>query len=227
MSLRTTLWRLLPSFASLSAMRAMRAIAVVAAVAGVAAVGAGFPNGPSAARAQELVPNPEFDVAAVEEWTGNVASRAWSQDESECLPPNASGSLLLMPENLDGPSSLYLCLVAPASGPLNLSFLVRPECEVVVKGKVRFHPEPGCGGVPGGSDEVGGTAPANSWEEASLFNMPLPSGTQSIWLSLELSQAISQICNTRFDKIHLGPGVALHRSGFETGSTACRWSTSP
>ena len=47
---------------------------------------------------------------------------------------------------------------------------------------------------------------------------------QSIWIGLEISQATAQICETRFDKIHLGAGIPILRSGFETGSSAGRWS---
>lgn len=177
--------------------------------------------------AQELVSNPEFDAPATTGWTGNIAGLSWSQDESECLPPFASGSLLLSPESPDGPSSAFLCLDTSISGNLNLVFLVRADCEEVVKGKLRFYPLPACGGAAGGLDEIGGTVPASSWEEASLFGVPIPLGTQSIWLGLEISQAIAQICNTRFDKIHLGPGSVIQRSGFETGSTDCRWTAVP
>jgi hypothetical protein len=179
------------------------------------------------AGAQELVPNPEFDVAATTGWTGDIASLSWSQDESECLPPFASGSLLLVPDNLDGPSTAFACLAAPAPGGVNLTFLVRADCEEVVKGKLRFYPLPACDGAPGGVDEIGGTTPGGTWDEAGLFNVPVPLGTQSVWLGLEISQATTQICNTRFDKIHLGPGSVIQRSGFETGSTDCRWFAVP
>ena len=55
--------------------------------------------GGSAAWAQGVVPNPEFDVATVPEWTGNIASLSWSQTDPDCAPPNASGSLQVSPEN--------------------------------------------------------------------------------------------------------------------------------
>ena len=175
------------------------------------------------AGAEELVPNPEFDVAVTTGWTGDTANLSWSQDESECLPPFASGSLLLVPDNIDGASSAYLCLAAPASGAVNLTFLVLAECAETVKGRLRFHPLPACGGAPGGTDEVGAAIPGGTWDEAGLFNSLVPVGTQSIWLGLEISPSINQTCNTRFDKIHLGTGVVIQRSGFETGSADCRW----
>ena len=179
------------------------------------------------AGAQELVPNPEFDVAATTGWTGDIASLSWSQDESECLPPFASGSLLLVPDNLDGPSTAFACLAAPASGAVNLTFLVRADCAEVVKGKLRFHPLPACGGAPGAVDEIGAAIPGGTWDEAGLFNSLVPAGTQSVWLGLEISPSTNQTCNTRFDKIHLGPGSVIQRSGFETGSTDCRWIAVP
>ena len=60
--------------------------------------------GGSAAWAQGVVPNPEFDVAAVPEWTGNIASLSWSQTDPDCAPPNASGSLQVSPDNPRGRS---------------------------------------------------------------------------------------------------------------------------
>ena len=63
-----------------------------------------------------------------------------------------------------------------------------------------------------------------SWDQAELAPTAPPFGTQSIWIGLKLSQSITSMCDARFDKIHLGSGIPLLRSGFETGSSACRWS---
>lgn len=189
----------------------------------VACVAALF--GAPSAFAQGVVPNPEFDVGAVTGWTGNIAQVSWSQTDPDCVPPNASGSLQLVPDNLQGPVSAFLCVAAP-TGNVNLTFLVRAECQEVVKGILRYYPEPACGGAILGSEETGGTTLGGSWDQAELAPATLPSGTQSVWIGLELSESISSICTALFDRVHLGSGLPLLRSGFETGSTACRWSAS-
>lgn len=75
-----------------------------------------------------------------------------------------------------------------------------------------------------GSEETGGTSLGGTWGQAELAPANPPPGTQSLWIGLELPESVTQICNALFDKIHFGPGIPLLRSGFETGSTACRWS---
>lgn len=174
--------------------------------------------------AQGVVPNGEFDANTVAPWTGNIASLSWSQTDPDCLPPNASGSLLVSPDDLQTPVSAFVCVAPPPAGSWNLAFLVRAECEEVVKGILRYYPEPACGGTVLGSEQVGGTTLGGTWDQAELAPANPPVGTQSIWIGLELSPAITNNCNARFDRIHFGPGLPLLRSGFETGSSACRWS---
>lgn len=180
--------------------------------------------GQRAAFAQGVVPNPEFDVAAVTEWTGNIASLSWSQTDPDCSPPNASGSLQVSPDDPQTPASAFLCAALPAAGSWTLAFVVRADCEEAVKGTLRYYSEPACGGTMLGSDEVSGTVPAGSWEQAALTPAAPPLGTQSIWIGLQISQSITSVCNALFDKIFVGPGIPVLRSGFETGSSACRWS---
>lgn len=181
--------------------------------------------GGSAGLAQGVPPNPEFDLAAVAEWTGNIASLSWSPSDPDCLPPNASGSLLVSPENPQTPATAFLCVAAPPAGSWNLAFLVRADCQEVVKGILRYYPEAACGGAVLGSEETGGTTLGGTWDQVELTNAAPPGGTQSIWIGLELSESLTQVCNARFDRIHFGRGIPLLRSGFETGSTACRWSS--
>lgn len=181
-------------------------------------------NAVRSASAQGVVPNPEFDVAAVAEWTGDIASLAWSQTDPDCVPANASGSLLVSPADLQTPATAFLCVAAPPAGGWNFSFVVRAECEEVVQGILRYYSEPACGGTFLGSEETGGTTLGGSWDQAELAPTAPPLGTQSIWIGLKLSQSITSMCDARFDKIHLGSGIPLLRSGFETGSSACRWS---
>ncbi len=170
------------------------------------------------------MPNPEFDVATVTPWTGNIASLSWSQTDPDCLPPNASGSLQLVPDSPQGPVSAFLCVAAPPAGSWNFAFLVRADCEEVVKGILRYYPEPACGGTVLGSEETGGTTLGGTWDQAELAPANPPVGTQSIWIGLELMESITSVCNARFDQIHFGRGLPVLQSGFETGSTACRWS---
>lgn len=174
--------------------------------------------------AQNVVPNGEFDIAAVVEWTGDTASLSWSQTDPDCVPPNASGSLQLTPDNPQGPVSAFLCVAPPAAGTWILAFLVRAECEEVVKGILRYYAAPSCGGTFLGSEETGGTTLGGTWDQAQLVAAPPPPGTQSIWIGLQLSESITSVCTALFDKVHFGRGAPLLQSGFETGSTACRWS---
>lgn len=176
------------------------------------------------ALAQGVVPNPEFDTATVAAWTGNLASLSWSQSDPDCLPPDASGSLLISPDDLQTPVSAFLCVAPPPAGSWNLAFLVRADCEEVVKGILRYYPAPACGGTVLSTEEVGGTTLGGSWDQAQLAPANPPVGTQSIWIGLQLQPSITNNCNARFDRIHFGPGLPLLRSGFETGSYACRWS---
>lgn len=180
--------------------------------------------GASAASAQGVVPNPEFDVASVTAWTGNTASLSWSQTDPDCLPPDASGSLLVSPDSPTGPVSAFVCVAPPPAGSWVLGFLVRTECEEGVKGMLRFYAAPDCGGTLLGSDQVSGVVPSGSWEQGALFPATIPAGTQSVWIGLELNESITSVCNALFDRIFFGPGTPILRSGFETGSSACRWS---
>lgn len=75
-----------------------------------------------------------------------------------------------------------------------------------------------------GSEETGGTTLGGTWGQAELAPASPPAGTQSIWIGLELTESITSVCNALFDKIHFGRGLSILESGFETGSTACRWS---
>lgn len=174
--------------------------------------------------AQNVVPNSQFDVATITPWTGNIANLSWSQTDPDCLPPNASGSLQLVPDSPQGPVSAFLCVAAPPAGGWNFAFLVRAECEEVVKGIVRYYPEPACGGAVLGSEETGGTTLGGTWDQAELAPANPPVGTQSIWIGLQLMESITSVCNALFDQIHFGRGLPVLQSGFETGSTACRWS---
>ncbi|MBP9144945.1 MAG: hypothetical protein KBI44_10715 [Thermoanaerobaculia bacterium] len=180
--------------------------------------------GATAASAQGVVQNPEFDVAAVGPWTGNIASLTWSPTDPDCLPPDASGSLQVSPDNPQGPATAFLCVAPPPAGTWNLAFLVRAECQEVVKGILRYYPEVNCGGAVIGSEETGGTTLGGTWDQAELAGAAPPVGTLSVWIGLELSESLTSICTTLFDRIHFGRGIPILRSGFETGSTACRWS---
>ena len=93
-----------------------------------------------------------------------------------------------------------------------------------MKGILRYYPEPECGGALLGSEETGGTTLGGTWDQAELAGAAPPLGTQSIWIGLELSESVTSICTARFDRIHFGRGLPILRSGFETGSSACRWS---
>lgn len=174
--------------------------------------------------AQNAVPNSQFDVATITPWTGNIASLSWSQTDPDCLPPNASGSLQLVPDSPQGPVSAFLCVAAPPAGSWSFAFLVRAECEEVVKGILRYYPEPACGGAVLGSEETGGTTLGGTWDQAELAPANPPVGTQSIWIGLQLMESITSVCNALFDQIHFGRGLPVLQSGFESGSTACRWS---
>lgn len=184
----------------------------------------GIPAAALPALAQGVVPNPEFDANTVAAWTGNIASLSWSQTDPDCSPPNASGSLQLVPDSLQGPVSAFLCVAAPPAGSWNFAFVVRAECQEVVKGILRYYPEPACGGTVLGSEETGGTTLGGTWDQAELAPANPPVGTQSVWIGLELTESITSVCNALFDNVHLGRGLPLLRSGFETGSSACRWS---
>jgi hypothetical protein len=178
----------------------------------------------SAARAQGVVPNGEFDVAAVTEWTGNIATLSWSQTDPDCSLPNASGSLHLSPDSVFTAVSAFLCVALPPASTWNLTFLVRADCQEVVTGTLRYYSATACGGTSLGSDESGGTTLGGTWDQVEVLGAAPPGGTQSVRIDLQLSESLTQICTARFDRVHFGPGLPLLRSGFETGSSACRWS---
>jgi len=180
--------------------------------------------GGSAASAQSVVPNPDFDVAAVGPWTGNAASLSWSQTDPDCVPPNASGSLQVSPEVPQAPAMAFLCVAPPPAGTWSLAFLVRAECQAVVKGILRYYPEPDCGGGMLGTGETGGTTLGGTWDQAELAGAAPPVGTLSIFIGLQVSDSVTGVCSALFDRIHFGRGLPILQSGFETGSTACRWS---
>ncbi|MEO8276595.1 MAG: hypothetical protein ABI639_10260 [Thermoanaerobaculia bacterium] len=176
------------------------------------------------ASAQVPISNAEFDLASVAGWTGELASVFWSQSDPDCDPPNASGSMAISPEVLDSAVSTIRCVDAPSAATVNFSAQILLSCQSRVDAILDFYPQALCGGVSLQTSSAGATVASGSWLELAVPAIAVPAGTVSVRIKLQVSESVSAGCDTNFDQIFLGAGSPILRGGFETGSSACRWS---
>ncbi|MEO8198591.1 MAG: hypothetical protein ABI689_17900 [Thermoanaerobaculia bacterium] len=203
--------------------RSMSRIALAARIALILATLCGA----SIAAAQDVIPNPEFDLPSVAGWVGDDAGLFWAQDDPECSPPNASGSLAITPLVPNSPASAVLCVAAPGPSPLNFTAQLILECQSRVDAFLDFFPDALCGGASLQTSTAGATVPSGSWLELAVQAMNVPVGTQSIGIQMKVSESVSAGCGARFDQFYLGSGALILRAGFETGSSTCHWVTVP